>query len=114
MIKKYWDRFNEWPTTHFICIGTFIGFVRATPETFITFVGSIVLLCTIVYWPLKALCITGNTIATWDTKRDGPMFKVGDCLTEYDETRARRQGEYAGKAMARELRRYEQEKRENQ
>lgn len=62
----------------------------------------------------KAIFVTANTAANWHVTNPGePMFKWGDSLTEYDDTRARRTGQAAGEAIARELRRHEREKQKN-
>jgi len=87
----------------FIC-GFLAGAAGPDPGNAISTAFGTVVLAAMVYFFFKAISTIGDRIANWDTTNPGePMIKSGGSLTEYDETIARRTGEYAGKAMAKEL-----------
>jgi hypothetical protein len=110
--KSLCEKFDDHALLYFAGTGALLGLLAGGIEGMVTLAASFAFVFGMGYYTLKAVFITGRTIATWDTKRDGPMF-AGGGLTEYDSTRARRTGEAAAQAMVRELRKYDQERRAN-
>jgi hypothetical protein len=85
----------------------------AHPDQFLLMGFLMACLGGMTWYFFKGIFITANTAANWHITNPGePMFKCCDVLTEYHETMARRTGQAAGEAIARELRRHEREKQE--
>jgi hypothetical protein len=102
--------FDRHCLVYFFLIGFVLGAVGPTKNP-LAGAGIILFLGGFFWYVAKSLLTCGDTIATMRANGE-PLFKCGDVLTEYDETRARRTGQAAGEAIAREIRRHDREKQE--
>lgn len=94
-------RFLEYPLSHFFILGLGLGIFGKNPNNenplFIAMVVTTVL--GLGWYTLKAIFITGSTVANWDRDHPGePMFRAGG-LTQYDQDYAEAVGKAAADAI---------------
>lgn len=105
MIVRFFEKFDDHCILYFFLIGLGLAIFGKNPNHddplamgLLTAAGG-----GMVWYSIKALLITGNTIATWKQTHPGePMFHAGG-LTEYDSELARRIGEASEAARRRNL-----------
>lgn len=112
MIVRFFMKFDDHCLVYFLLIGLGLAIFGKNPNNENPLVTGLLMatVCGMAWYAVKAILITGNTIATWKQTHPGePIFKAGG-LTEYDREFARQVGEAAEGAR----RRNERNDRNNQ
>ncbi len=103
MIARFIEEFDKHCILYLAAMGAFLDVFIAPPHniaaSLLSTMFTVAFLGTLVWYAIKAVCITSSTVANWERDHPGePRLKSGG-LTEYDEEKCRQTGQAVAEAI---------------